>query len=241
MIIFPAIDIKDGKCVRLVKGDFDTVHKVAEDAEKTALSFKKAGAKYIHMVDLDGALKGTPTNQEIFINVVKQSGLKLQLGGGIRDIKTVEYYLSNGVSRIILGSAALNNPAFLKEAITIFNDKIAVGIDAKNGNVSTHGWVKTSNVNYIDFAKNLESVGVKHIIFTDVDKDGTLQGPNLNQLDLLCNSVKIKIIASGGIHNIEDIKALKKMGVYGVICGKSIYQGTLKLEKAIEIGGKQDD
>lgn len=235
MIILPAIDIKDGQCVRLTKGDFGTVEKVAENAVETAIGFEKSGAQWIHMVDLDGALDGVPVNSTIFLQVKKETGLKVEVGGGIRTMETMAFYLENGIDRVILGSVAIENPQLVKDAVIRYGEKIAVGIDAKDGMVSGGGWLKDSKVNYLDLAKEMESVGVKTIIFTDISKDGTLSGPNLEQLELLSKTVGCEIIASGGIHVIEDIEALSKMRIYGTICGKSIYKGTLSLEDAIKI------
>ncbi len=237
MIIFPAIDILNGTCVRLVKGDYETAHKVAENPLETALGFKNAGAKYLHMVDLDGAKYGKRINTPIFVEIAKETGLSLQVGGGIRDLKTCEEYLSNGVSRVILGSIAVKNPALVAEAVKEFGDKIIVGIDALNEMVMAEGWLESSNVNYIDLAKAMEQVGVKNIVFTDISKDGTLQGPNLNQLDAINKAVSCNIIASGGIANINDIINLTNLEMYGTICGKSLYKGTLDLSEAIAVSG----
>ncbi len=236
MIILPAIDIKNGQCVRLVKGDFSTTHKVATNAVETAMSFKKSGAEFIHMVDLDGALEGKQVNRDFFINVASATGLPVEVGGGIRDIRTIEDYLSNGISRVILGSVALKNPQFVKESVAKYGEKIAVGIDAKNGFVSTDGWLKTSNIDFIEFAMVMESIGVSVIIFTDIGRDGTLTSPNFEQLNEINNAVSCNIIASGGIKDISHIKELNKNGLYGAICGKSIYEGTLNLEEAIIAG-----
>lgn len=240
MIILPAIDIKDGNCVRLLKGDFATVHKVAEGYMDTARSFEAAGASWIHMVDLDGAKEGKPVNGEIYLEVAKNTKLNVEVGGGIRSLDTVEYYISRGISRAILGSVALKNPEIVIDAVKEYGEKIAVGIDAKNGIVAAEGWLESSRVNYIDLALEMIKAGVKNIIFTDISKDGTLSGVNAEQLSALKNAVgdKCNIIASGGVHNIEDIKACKKMGLYGAICGKSLYSGTLDLKEAIEIGEK---
>lgn len=234
MIIFPAIDIKDRECVRLYKGDFATAAKVAESYMNTALSFKKAGAQWIHMVDLNGALNGERINSEIFIDVAKNSGLKVEVGGGIRSMQDIAFYLENGIERVIIGSAALKNPDLVKEACREYGDKIAVGIDAKNEMVATEGWTEKSNTHYIDLAKNMEQFGVKHIIFTDIDCDGMLSGPNLEQLVKLNNAVSCNITASGGIKDISNIKALKAAGLYGAICGRSLYSGTLKLCDAVK-------
>lgn len=237
MIILPAIDIKDGNCVRLFKGDFSTVHKVAESYMDTAESFEAAGASWIHMVDLDGAKEGKPVNAEIYLDVAKNTKLKVEVGGGIRSLDTMEYYVSKGISRVILGSVALKNPQIVVDAVKEYGEKIAVGIDAKNGIVAAEGWLESSQVNYIDLALEMVKVGVKNIIFTDISKDGTLSGVNTEQLSVLKNAVgdKCNITASGGVHDIEDIKACKKMGLYGAICGKSIYSGTLDLQQAISV------
>lgn len=240
MVILPAIDIKDGNCVRLLKGDFSTVHKVAESCMETAKGFEAAGASWIHMVDLNGAKEGKPVNGDIFLDIAKNTDLKVEVGGGIRSLDTVEHYISRGISRVILGSVALKNPQIVTDAVKEYGEKIAVGIDAKNGIVAAEGWLESSQVNYIDLALEMIKAGVKNIIFTDISKDGTLSGVNAEQLSALKNAVgdKCNIIASGGVHNIDDIKVCKKMGLYGAVCGKSIYSGTLDLKEAIEIGEK---
>ena len=233
MIILPAIDIKDGNCVRLFKGDYSTVQKVAENYMDTARSFEEAGAKWIHMVDLDGAKDASQQNKEIFINVAKDTGLKVEVGGGIRSLDTVEMYLKNGISRVIIGSAAVKNPALVKDAVKEYGDRIAVGIDARGGYVATEGWLESSDVYFTDLAKAMSDVGVKYIIFTDISKDGTLSGVNSVQLDEINRACSAKIIASGGVHTIDDIIACRRLGLYGTICGKSIYSGTLDLKYAI--------
>ena len=234
MIIFPAIDIKDRECVRLYKGDFATAAKVAESYMNTALSFKKVGAQWIHLVDLNGALNGERINSDIFTDVAKNSGLKVEVGGGIRSMQDIAFYLENGIERVIIGSAALKNPDLVKEACREYGDKIAVGIDAKNEMVATEGWTEKSNTHYIDLAKKMEQFGVKYIIFTDIDCDGMLSGPNLEQLVKLNDAVSCNITASGGIKDISNIKALKAVGVYGAICGRSIYSGMLNLCDAVK-------
>lgn len=233
MIILPAIDIKDGQCVRLTKGDFATVERVAEDALETAQSFQAAGAEWIHMVDLDGAKEGSLKNSPVFLEVVKNTALKVELGGGIRTLESIDYYAEQGISRIIIGSAAISNPELVREAVVKYGSRIAVGIDARNEMVSADGWLTDSRVSYLELAKRMEATGVGCIIFTDISKDGTLSGPNLEQLFRINEAVNCDIIASGGIHTIEDIAALKEMGLYGAICGKSIYKGTLTLKDAI--------
>ena len=238
MIILPAIDIQNGDVVRLYKGDYSTVEKVADDFMETAKSFEAAGAEWIHMVDLDGAKEGRPVNTKIYTDVAEFTNLKIELGGGIRNIETVHAYLEMGISRVILGSAALKDPQLVKDAVKMFgSEKIAVGIDAKNGMVATEGWLETSDVNYIDLANKMISYGVKYFIFTDISKDGTLSGVNAEQLKALRDSTNgdCNILASGGVHTIEDIKICKEMGLYGTICGKSIYSGSLDLKQAIEL------
>lgn len=233
MLILPAIDIKDGQCVRLLKGDFSTAEQVAEDPVQTALGFQAAGAEYLHMVDLDGAAAGRPVNREIFAVVAQKTGLKVEVGGGIRSLETAEGYLSAGVSRVILGSAALSSPDLVREAVRRFGDAVAVGIDARNRMVSAEGWMADSAVDFITLARQMEEIGVSTLIFTDISRDGTLSGPNLDQLGEISAAVSCNIVASGGITNLEDIRALAGMGLYGAICGKSLYKGTLDLGEAI--------
>ena len=239
--LYPAIDIKDGQAVRLVKGDYDTAHKVAEDPVETAKSFKAAGAQWLHMVDLDGAKAKHPVNSEIILKAAKESGLKTEVGGGIRDMATVESYLSNGIYRVILGSAALGNPALVREAAEKYGDRIAVGIDARNGMVAAEGWTQTSGVDYIELAKKMEDIGVKTLIFTDISKDGTLKGPNLEQLSKINNAVSCDIIASGGVSCAADIEHLRDMFIYGVICGKALYSGNLDINEAVRISQSEPD
>lgn len=235
MIILPAIDLKDGKCVRLYQGKFDQKEVVAESAVETAKSFKAQGAEYLHMVDLDGALKGNLKNIDIVSQVIKEVDMPIELGGGIRDMDKIDLLIEKGISRVILGTAALKNPELVKSAVKKYGDKIAVGIDAKEGYVAVSGWLDVSEIYFVDFAKQMESIGVNTIIFTDISKDGTLAGPNLKQLEELKKNVSCNIIASGGIKDIGDIKDIKDMDLYGVIAGKSIYSGTLDLKEAVTL------
>lgn len=239
MIILPAIDIKNGQCVRLFKGDFDTVERVSDDPLQTAKSFESQGAKWLHMVDLDGALQGRRVNTDIITSIINSTTLKVQVGGGIRSMDDIDFYIDKGVSRVILGSSALSQPDLIQQAVEKYSDKIAVGIDAKHRKVSGNAWLSDTNVDFIDHARRMEQLGVKCIIFTDISKDGTLAGPNLNQLNEINTAVSCDIIASGGISNIKDISALLELNLYGAICGKSIYKGTLDLKEAIKIAEKR--
>ena len=234
MIIFPAIDIIDGKPVRLFKGDFATAEQVADDVLETANGFVKAGANWVHMVDLDGAKDARLVNADLIADVAKSSGLSVEVGGGIRDMKAVEYYLLHGINRVILGSAAVKDQQLVIDAVNTFGDRIVIGIDAKDGMVRAEGWLDNSDINYIELAKRMEDVGVKTIVFTDIEQDGTLAGPNLKQLDSLIKSVSCNIIASGGVAVLKDIKNLIELNAYGAICGKSLYSGSLDLHRAIE-------
>ncbi len=233
MIIFPAIDIKDRQCVRLYKGDFSTAERVADSPLDTARAFRAAGAEWIHMVDLDGAKTGARVNADIFAAVAKDSGLKVEVGGGIRDMAALEAYFSAGVSRCILGSAALKNPALVREAVAAYGSRIAVGIDAVDGMVATEGWLDVSQVSYLELARRMEDMGVRTLIFTDISKDGTLAGPNLEQLAALDAAVSCDVVASGGVRDLGDIAALRDMRLYGAICGKSLYTGMLDLAAAV--------
>ena len=230
MLVLPAIDIKDGNCVRLYRGDYSTAHKVADSAVETAKKFEDAGAEFMHMVDLDGAKDGKRVNSDLILSVRKSCNLKIEVGGGIRDMDSVEFYLKNGIDRVILGSAAIRDPDFVKEAVKKYSSQIAVSIDALNGMVSADGWTDTSEVDYIELAKQMED-----IIFTDISKDGMLSGPNLTMLDELKASVNCNIIASGGVSNLKDILNLSALDIYGAISGKAIYTGALDLSRAIEV------
>lgn len=235
MIIFPAIDILNGKPVRLFKGDFNTAEQVADDALATAKYFQQVGCTWVHMVDLDGSLKRERVNAEVFLSVARETALQVEVGGGIRTMADISFYLDNGIARVILGSAALKNPDLVREAVAAYGDRIAVGIDAKHGMVATEGWTEESATNYIDFAREMERAGVKTLIYTDIGRDGTLSGPDVSGLDQLNQAVTCNIIASGGITTITDILVMKDKKMYGAICGKSIYKKTLDLREAVEI------
>ena len=239
MIILPAIDLKDCKVVRLYKGDFATVHQVAEDPIATAGAFYDAGARYIHMVDLDGAKDGVRRNGAIVKAVAEQSGLRVELGGGIRSMADLEEVFRLGVYRAVIGSAAVSDPDFVRAAGERYGERIAVGVDTLNGKVKTAGWVEDSGLGYLEFAKSMESMGVKTIIFTDIDTDGALSGPSFARLAELQKVYSGQIVASGGVSVLEDIEKLHAMGLYGAIIGKAYYAGTIDLAAAVREGGEQ--
>lgn len=240
MILLPAIDLKDGKVVRLYKGDFGTVEQVAEDPVETALAFAAAGAKYIHMVDLDGAKSGQRVNSAIVRAVAEKSGLRVELGGGIRTMADLEAVDAMGVTRMVIGSAAVSHPEFVRQAAERYGSRIAVGVDAKNGKVCTAGWEENSGVDYLEFARQMEAIGVKTLIFTDIDTDGTLEGPSFDRLAALQEAVGCNIIASGGVSSNGDLQRLCGMGLYGAIIGKAYYTGRVDLAAAVAESGPQD-
>lgn len=235
MIIIPAIDIIDGKPVRLYQGDYDKKEIVGEDILKISKSFEEAGASYIHLVDLDGAKKGELVNKEIIIKVANEVNVPVEVGGGIRTYQDVKYLIDNGVSRVILGTAAIEDAEFVKRVINEFGEKIAVGVDCKDEYLCGRGWSEESKLHYISFSKKMEDIGVKNIILTDISKDGTLKGTNIDMLKKLSENVKINLTASGGVAGIDDIKELKKLNIYGVIVGKAIYSGYINLKEAIDL------
>ena len=235
MIIFPAIDIMDGKPVRLLRGDFATAEQVAEDVLSTAKQFARVGCTWVHMVDLDGSLQKKPVNTDPILQVVEHTSLKVEVGGGIRTMEDIAFYLDRGVDRVILGSVALKNPELVQQAVDAYGDKIAVGIDAKQGMVATEGWTEDSKMDFIDLAKAMEKMGVATIIYTDIGRDGTLSGPDVQGLDRLNKAVGCNVIASGGVTTITDILVMKDKKMYGTICGKCIYKKTLDLREAVGI------
>ena len=239
MIVLPAIDLQDGKVVRLYKGDFDTVHPVAEDPQRTAAAFADAGARYLHMVDLDGARSGERKNGAIVRAVAERSGLRVELGGGMRSMADLEAADAMGVSRMVIGSAAVRDPAFVRAAVERYGARIAVGIDALDGIVKTAGWVESSGLDYLEFARSMEDIGVKGIIFTDIATDGMLTGPSFDRLAALQKAVSCDLVASGGVTELDDIKRLRDMGLYGAIIGKAYYAGTIDLAAAVAAAGAQ--
>ncbi|MCD2218807.1 1-(5-phosphoribosyl)-5-[(5-phosphoribosylamino)methylideneamino]imidazole-4-carboxamide isomerase [Listeria monocytogenes] len=235
MQIFPAIDLKNGQCVRLFQGDFSKKTVVNEDPIAQAKAFATDGATYLHIVDLDGALEGRPINLEIIQKMKKAAKIPVQVGGGIRSMAQVDYYLESGIDRVIIGSAALTDPDFLRAAVQKYGTKIAAGIDAKNGFVATRGWLDVSQVSYLDLAKRMEKVGVETIIYTDISRDGTLTGPNLEQMANLKEHVKVNLIASGGVSSRADLEALAKLGLYGAIAGKALYNRQISMSDIVEV------
>ncbi|WP_165210593.1 1-(5-phosphoribosyl)-5-[(5-phosphoribosylamino)methylideneamino]imidazole-4-carboxamide isomerase [Streptococcus tangpeifui] len=237
MQILPAIDIKDGQAVRLFKGDFNQKTVVNPDVLGQARIFADAGIQFIHVVDLDGALDGRATNRDLIAALKVATGLGVEVGGGIRTLEQIADYLAVGIDRVIIGSMAVKNPAFVKAALDKFgSDKIVVGIDAKNGYVATEGWLETSTVDYISLAKEMEKMGVKLFVYTDVDRDGTLTGPNFDHYkQLVTELTTAQVIASGGIAELSDLTKLQELGVAGTIVGKAYYNGNINLEELKEL------
>ena len=235
MIVIPAIDILDGVCVRLYQGNYQKKEIVGKSVKEMAKYFEHIKAPYLHMVDLNGARSGAKENVKIIADCARELSIPIEVGGGIRNMEDISFYLDQGVSRVILGTAAIKDRDLLIKAIQKYQDRIAVGIDCKNGYVYTHGWEESSSYHYLDFAKEMENLHVKTIIVTDISKDGTLQGPNLEMLKKLKDKVNMDIIASGGIKTLEDIQRLKDLNIYGAITGKAIYAKTLDLSKALKI------
>ncbi len=234
MIIYPAIDIKDKACVRLVQGSYDNMTVYEKDPVKVALKWESMGAKILHLVDLDGARDGIRINESVVRDIVNKVKIPIQIGGGIRDTEGVDLYLNMGVSQVIIGTAAIKNPIWLKEMIEKYSDRIIVSIDAKNGFIATDGWEALSNKKALDYIKELKKLGLKRIVYTDIDKDGMLQGPNFNIYESLKEEVDIEVIASGGVTTMADINRLKEIGLYGAIVGKALYEGKLNLEEVLK-------
>ena len=239
MLIFPAIDLKDGQVVRLVKGDFSSVHQVARDPVSTAEQFYAAGARQLHMVDLDGARDGVRRNGEL-VRAVTGCGLRVELGGGLRTMEDLEEVFSLGVWRAVIGSAAVSDPGFVREAVEKYGpERIAVGVDAREGLVRTAGWEEETGLDCLTFARRMEELGAEYLIFTDIDTDGTLSGPPFGRLEALQRAVGCSITASGGVSSNADLRALRDMGLYGAIVGKAWYTGAVDLKLAVEEGGPQ--
>ena len=237
MKIFPAIDIKDKKCVRLIKGNFDNKTEYETSPVDQAGKYKDHGFKNLHIVDLDGALSGKIVNLDIIQEIVNKYDLKIEIGGGIRNIESIKKYIDIGVEKVILGSAAIKNKEFLKDACKEFKNKIALGLDAKKGNLSTSGWKEDLNIKTLDFLKDVKDYGVSRLIYTDIDRDGTKESPNFQETIKVADASSCPVIISGGVSSINDIKKAKelsKKNIEGIIIGKAIYDGDIKLEELVK-------
>jgi len=239
--IYPAIDMRGGKCVRLLQGDYDKETVYGDSPFEMAKKFASEGAEWIHMVDLDGAKDGKRVNDEFVIKAAQELGANVQIGGGIRTENDINHYLENGVARVIIGSIAVSNPEFAEEMVKKYGSRIAIGLDAKNGLVATHGWLTTSEVTAVDLGKRFADAGAETFIFTDIATDGTLAGPNVEATRQLALETGKSVIASGGVSSLDDLKALKSLradGVSGAIVGKAIYEGRFVVKSALEVGNE---
>lgn len=235
MLIYPAIDMYDKKAVRLFKGDYNQMTVYSENPVEVAIDFKNCGATHIHLVDLEGAKSGTTPNFEVVKNIKDSTGLFCEIGGGIRNMDVIDKYITAGVDRVILGTAAVTNPGFVEEAVAKYGDRIAVGIDIKDGYVAIKGWTETSDNDAFAFCDKMQNIGVKTIICTDISKDGAMQGTNHELYKELSQRFDIQIIASGGVSTIDDIAKLRKLDIYGAIIGKAYYTKAIDLKEAIEV------
>lgn len=235
MILYPAIDLKDGKAVRLYKGEMEQATVFNDDPEAQAMEFVTAGCEWLHLVDLNGAFAGEPVNAAPVEAILAQTRVPAQLGGGIRDMATIERWLSKGLARVILGTVAVENPALVREAARAFPGQVAVGIDARNGRVATKGWAHETDVMVTDLARSFEDAGVAAIIYTDINRDGAMQGPNIEATAALAHAVSIPVIASGGVSSLADLIALRDCGaaLNGAISGRALYDGALDLRQAL--------
>lgn len=235
MRIYPAIDLKEGKCVRLIQGDYEAVTIYGEDPLAVAKKWETEGASYLHLVDLDGAKAGRGINSEIIIQIAQTIKIPVQVGGGIRTLEQIRYYLENGVARVILGSIVLEQPFIVEKALDIWgSERIIVGIDAKAGKVAINGWLQVTSCVAIALGKQLKEKGIKKIVYTDIAKDGMLQGPNQLETKQMLEMTGLEVIASGGVATLEQLEALSKIGVEGVIIGKALYTGAIPLETAVK-------
>jgi phosphoribosylformimino-5-aminoimidazole carboxamide ribotide isomerase len=241
LIIIPAIDIKDGKCVRLAQGDFGRVTKYADNPVDMAQQWSQEGAELIHIVDLDGSVAGSPRNASIILEIARMSNIRIQVGGGIRNMDTIEFYINNGVSSVILGTAALQDEQFVQAAAKAFAGKIILGIDALNGFVAIRGWTQKTSESAIDLARRYENCGLQAIVYTDIKRDGMQTGVNVEATSELARTVDIPVIASGGVATIADVQKLlniKDCKIYGVIIGRALYTGAISLAQALEMSRK---
>lgn len=238
MILYPAIDLKDGKCVRLIRGEMDKETVFSDKPHEQAKQFENDGFHWLHLVDLNGAFEGKPVNAKAVSNILASVNMLTQLGGGIRDLETIEHWLSAGINRVILGTIALKNPGLVINACRSFPDQIAVGIDAKNGKVATDGWANVSEISAVDLALKFEDAGVSSIIYTDINRDGVMQGPNVEETAKLAERLSTPVILSGGISKLSDIEAVKKhqnSGIEGIIIGRALYDGGINAKEALTL------
>lgn len=235
MLIYPAIDLYDKKAVRLFKGDYAQMTIYNENPVEVAQDFKNCGATHIHLVDLEGAKSGTTPNFDVVKNIKETTSLFCEIGGGIRNMEVIDKYISVGIDRVILGTAAVTNEGFVEEAVSKYHEKIAVGVDIKDGYVAIKGWTEKSTIDAFDFVEKMVNIGVKTIICTDISKDGAMQGTNHDLYKKLCEKFDIQIIASGGVSSLDDVKKLRQLDIYGAIIGKAYYTKAINLSEAIEV------
>ncbi|HHU21805.1 MAG TPA: 1-(5-phosphoribosyl)-5-[(5-phosphoribosylamino)methylideneamino]imidazole-4-carboxamide isomerase [Clostridiales bacterium] len=235
MKIFPAIDLMDGRAVRLTQGDYGRVEVFGDDPVAMAEEFYERGSRWLHVVDLDGAKKGKPSNFEIIKDITSSTDMFVEVGGGIRSMKSIDKYLSVGASRVIIGTAAIKDPEFLRIAVTWYGDAVAAGVDARNGKVAVNGWLTVTDIDSVEFCNRLLDMGIGTVIYTDIERDGLLSGANLDVYGVLSRIEGLDIIASGGISSLEEIRRLRDLGISGAIVGKAIYTGLLELEKILEV------
>ena len=235
MYIFPAIDLIGGKAVRLRKGDYNEVTVYSDSPAEVAESFEKKGARFLHVVDLDGAKDGTTANFQTVKDIIERTGLSVEIGGGVRDIERVKKYMDIGVDRVIIGTAAVTDPEFLAEAVSMYGDRIVVGVDVKDGFVAIKGWLEISELSCFDFCEKLSKMGVNTVICTDISKDGMMSGTNVELYRQLKERFGMNIIASGGVSSLDDVRALSDMDIFGAIVGKALYTGDIELERAISV------
>jgi len=244
MLIIPAIDLKNGKCVRLIQGRMQDETVYSDDPEAVARRWAEAGARLLHVVDLDAAIQGTPCNQGCIRRIIRAAGVPVQVGGGMRDIKAVEACLAMGAHRVVIGTAATQDMNFLRNLCRVHPNRIAVGIDARQGRVATHGWTRTTDIRAVDLGRQVEEAGAAALVFTDIHRDGMQTGPNIEETRRLAEAVRIPVIASGGVGTLEHVQALLPLtavGVIGVITGKALYSGSLRFEDAMALGSEKAD